>query len=131
MTRGRPRKPTQVLELSGAFKKDPQRKRARANEPQPLGSLPPYPGSMEGGTQEDAYNLIVATAPPGVLTDADLITVLELSRILCLSWRDACTASERHLLLATLGKLGMNPSDRTRLQVAPEKKPKNRWSDVG
>jgi hypothetical protein len=30
---GRPRKPTAVLEISGAFKKNPARKRARAAEP--------------------------------------------------------------------------------------------------
>lgn len=30
---GRPRKPTAILEASGAFKKDPKRKRARAGEP--------------------------------------------------------------------------------------------------
>jgi hypothetical protein len=30
---GRPCKPTAVLEMSGSFKKDPQRRRARANEP--------------------------------------------------------------------------------------------------
>jgi hypothetical protein len=131
MTRGRPPKATKVLELNGAYKKNPQRRKDRANEPQTTGPLPPYPGSMEGRTQEDAYNLIVASAPLGVLTDADLLTVLEMSRLLFLSWNDACTASERHLLLTMLGKLGMNPSDRARLQVAPKEKPKNRWSDVG
>jgi hypothetical protein len=86
---------------------------------------------MEGKTQENAFDLIVACAPPGVLTPSDWITVNEMSRLLFLSWNDACTASERHLLMAMLGKFGMNPSDRTRLQVTPEAKPKNRWSSTG
>lgn len=39
---GRPRKPTKILELSGAFKKDPQRKEARASEPVfPSGAIEP------------------------------------------------------------------------------------------
>jgi hypothetical protein len=39
----RPRKPSKVLEISGAFKKNPARKRARATEPKvglPLGAPP-------------------------------------------------------------------------------------------
>ena len=31
---GRPRKPTAVLEMSGAFQRNPQRRRARVNEPE-------------------------------------------------------------------------------------------------
>jgi hypothetical protein len=39
---GRPRKPTAALELSGAFKRNPQRRRDRADEPEvegPVGRL--------------------------------------------------------------------------------------------
>ncbi|MFT5394742.1 MAG: hypothetical protein ACI8PT_004954 [Gammaproteobacteria bacterium] len=36
---GRPRKPTSILELSGAFKKDLQRRAARANEPKLIAEI--------------------------------------------------------------------------------------------
>jgi hypothetical protein len=35
----RPRKPTAALELKGAFKKDPQRKAERKDEPKPSGAV--------------------------------------------------------------------------------------------
>ncbi len=131
MAKGRPPKSTKVLELSGAFKKNPQRKKARENELQPLqGDFPGF-RSMEGKSQEAAFDLIVACVPPGVLTPSDWITVHEMSRLLFLSWNDACTASERHLLMAMLGKFGMTPADRVKLHGPAKEKPKNKWSDVG
>lgn len=36
---GRPPKPTNLLELTGAFRKDPARRRKRGNEPQPPGPI--------------------------------------------------------------------------------------------
>lgn len=130
MAKGRPRKPTNLLELSGAYKKDPQRKKARQNEPSGGGGLGPYPGSRVGMTEEDAWNIIRTKAPKGVLEEADEEHVMLIARLMFLSWNDACTASERHLLATLLGKIGMNPSDRSRLQVASKEKPKNRWSDA-
>lgn len=127
MVKGRPRKPTNVLELNGAFKEHPKRKKARQNEPSGGAGLGPYPGSRVGMSEEDAYNIIRNKAPQGVLTEADEEHVMLIARLMFLSWNDACTASERHLLAALLGKIGMNPSDRSRLQVSQEKKPKNRW----
>lgn len=64
------RKPTNVLELKGAFDKNPQRGRDRANEPKDdreIGNPPP-------GTPADvraAWRELVKCAIPGVLTYAD------------------------------------------------------------
>lgn len=131
MTRGRPPKSTKVLELNGAFKKNPKRKKVRENEVQPL--LGDFPGfkDMQGYSQEAAFDLIVASISPGVLTPNDWIAIMEMSRILFLSWNDACTASERHLLMSMLGQFGMTPPGRVKLQLGGKEKTKNRWSDVG
>lgn len=128
MPRGRPPKPTKVLELNGAFKKDPQRKRARKNEPKPKGPIGPWPGESEGKTEEDAYKMILDTAPPGVLADSDQIFVWVMAKLLKRVWSGEARVSETQLLVTGLGKLGMNPSERTRLQLGPKEKPKNRWS---
>jgi hypothetical protein len=63
-----PRKPTKVLEASGAFKKNPQRK--RPNEPivrEPLGS-PPDTLTAE---ERKAWMEFAEQSPTGVLTQAD------------------------------------------------------------
>jgi hypothetical protein len=131
MARGRPPKPTKVLELSGAFKKDPKRKKDRKNEPKPEGTIGPYPGDRAQCSQKDAYDLIVSSAPIGVLTPSDQPFVEEMARLLHLSWTNKATASERQLLMTGFGKIGMNPSERSRLHITKPEKPKNRWSDVG
>lgn len=131
MVRGRPPKPTQVLELSGAFKKDPKRKRARTNEPQPKGQIGAWPGESKGRTEEQAYNMILETVPANVLADSDQMFVWILAKLVFKIWNGEAKAAEIQMAMAGLGKLGMNPSERSRLQMGPKEKPKNRWSDVG
>lgn len=126
MARGRPPKPTNLLELSGAFKKHPERKRARQAEPVPKGKIPAFQ-DFTGKTWEDAYNLILATVPDRVLSGSDYIMVMETAKLLWKSWNEDIKSCDRVLLMASLGKLGMNPSDRARLRVEPEKK-SNRWA---
>lgn len=53
MPRGRPRKPARVLEMSGAFRKNPARRRARAEELAPQRGLGEPP---EEWTREEAVN---------------------------------------------------------------------------
>src|SRR5689334_7115055 len=101
---GRPRKPTRVLELQGAFKKDPQRRAARENEPvvtEPLGDPP------EGLNEAEVarWNEIREWCP--WLTIADR-TVTEMAATLWQMMRDA-TANPPDLktLLTCLSHLGM------------------------
>lgn len=130
MVKGRPPKPTNLLELSGAYKKHPERRKQRANEPQPVsGALSPFQ-DMEGKTQSQAWDLLMVCIPPELLTPTEWPVIYEMSRLMFLSWNDACTASERHLLAAYFGKFGMTPSDRARIQVSQEKKPQNRFADL-
>jgi hypothetical protein len=69
----RPNKPTALLELNGAFKKDPARRRAREHEPKPSGPLGEPPASFPPN-QKQAWLELSSQAPPGVLTNVAAIT---------------------------------------------------------
>jgi phage terminase small subunit len=64
------RKPTNILHLSGSFKKNPDRLRARANEPKPSGEIGDPPAWMDEAHAR-CWRDIVADAPPGVLSNTD------------------------------------------------------------
>lgn len=149
---GRPRKPTEMLELSGAFKKDPQRRRPPGvKETRPLGEPPsrlpidvvPY------------WHEIASMVPSGVLTISDRwaseiiarlmqksargadddVACLELAKLAELSpvetrrllARERISGAELSTLSSLLGRLGMTPADRTRLSI-PIEKPRNKFS---
>lgn len=66
----RPRKPTNILEFSGAYKKNPQRAGARANEPKPNGPLGDPPAHFKEPERE-IWNEIAAELHPGTACRAD------------------------------------------------------------
>lgn len=74
------RKPTNVLELKGAYKKNPQRKSERANEPKDDRDVgkPPRGLSKE---ERAAWKELVDCAIPGVLTYADRPAVLAAAQL--------------------------------------------------
>jgi hypothetical protein len=120
----RPRKPTNVLELKGSFKKDPARGRERENEPEPDAQIGDPPGYFDEA-QAEAYRELVKKAHAGVLSDADSVAV-EAAAVLLARLRkapDDFTAGEFGRLEAILGKLGMTPADRSKVSVP--KKPKH------
>ena len=67
---GRPRKPTAVLESKGAFKKDPQRKAARENEPPPNGDIGAPPDYFDQA-HAAIWHELCDEAAPGVLAKSD------------------------------------------------------------
>jgi hypothetical protein len=80
---GRPRTPSNVLELKGAWKKDPQRRRepvaaAGAFNRQPPAHLP----------QEcvRAWHWLVEQIPPGVLTASDHASMEAMARVQAQFW---------------------------------------------
>ena len=116
---GRPRTATNVLELKGAFRKNPDRGRARAHEPKPIGGIGPAP-KLEVLTFEQAWDLIVATAPPGVLTSRDRLYVrvaAELLALLSESGAAGVDSAKLNRLEMMLGKLGLNPADASRVKA--------------
>jgi len=121
---GRPPKPSKVLEMTGAFKKDPQRRRKRAGEPESAGPVggPPDPFTRNPDSPELQklcliWDELVADAPPGVLTRSDRIHLEVVCRLLLKVRGNYAKANEITQLNRMLGQIGMNPSDRARVQV--------------
>lgn len=120
---GRPRKPTNILELTGTFGKNPARRKERANEPKDLDGLGDPPKRLSG-EQLKAWIEIVENAPFGVLTKGDRHSVEITAVLLAEFWEYGAEmkGSNLSLLNTSLAKLGMNPSDRTRVTVKESKK---------
>lgn len=111
----RPRTPSNVLELRGAFNKNPQRK--RKNEPKAEGEI----GSFFNGptTSEEIWNELVAACPANVLTGADRMA-LEIAVEYMRQFRidpTGCTAERVKTLINLLARFGMTPSDRAKLSL--------------
>src|ERR1017187_10224466 len=128
----RPRKPTAELERKGAFKHDPQRRTARANEPIPTGELgdPPYHLRI---AEKRVWSELAALAPPGVMKNSDRL-LLEITCGLMAKLRDrnpmrgGLKAAELSLLIQCLGRMGLTPSDRSKIGI-PEQPPANPFSE--
>lgn len=114
----RPRTPTAIQELKGAFKKDPQRR--RSNEPEYNGPLGAPPDSFD---EELAgiWHELESMAAANVLAQSDRWLV----ELACRTMRDvrkgSALASERNLLLSCLSRMGLTPADRSKIAV-PHKK---------
>lgn len=122
----RPRTPTKVLELRGAFKVHPGRR--RPDEPRPTGELGDPPVHLSEAALT-AWNEIVAMAPPGVLTNSDRMAV-EIAACLMAQFRagDLLPAGVGHLR-GILGRMGLTPADRAGLSIPqPEPNGGNRWA---
>lgn len=121
----RPRKPTNVLELNGAFRKNPARGREREGEAEPKAGIGPAP-SWFGKKQVEAWDDLVRIAPIGVLGDSDRVYLELTAELLALKRRLGVLAMDRaklNKLEAMLGKLGLNPSDRSRVKVTGHRSP--------
>lgn len=116
---GRPRKPTAHLELVGAFDKNPQRKRDGEPVCDEDVILPPF--ALDEGAQE-AWDFLTRTTVPGVLTMMDSAYLAITARCLAAAWKGEVDVTNSHKVGAMLGKLGMTPSDRSKVVVPKEKK---------
>ena len=120
---GRPRKPTNVLEMTGAFSKNPSRRKARSSEPSQLEELGSVPKRLIN-KQKEAWNEIASNCPHGVLTKADRHSLEMTAVLLAEFWETGVEMKGTHLSLLNtlLAKMGMNPSDRSRVTVREPKK---------
>jgi hypothetical protein len=119
------RKPTKVLEASGAYKHDPQRR--RDPEPEPTGPLGEAPEGLKPGAVK-AWNQI-AKSCGGWLTDADRMTAEVAAVLMDKFRRQDYLGVELVSLRAALGALGMDPASRSKISVVKEK-PKNQFADL-
>lgn len=120
----RARTPTNVLELSGAFKKNPKRGRERADEPEPKAGIGPAPEWL-GDAERKAWDYIVGCVMPGVLGDSDRVYLEVAAELLALKRAVGVMEMESaklNRLEMMLGKLGMNPADRSRVKGKPVEK---------
>ena len=115
---GRPRKPTAQLELEGAFKKNPQRRRERAGEPIVTSAV----GSPPRHMNDAAKAIWRRTAPAAYwLTEVDR----EALEVFCILMAEAETnlaemqASRISVLNRFMNDLGLTPGARTKVK-APE-----------
>lgn len=123
----RPRTPTNVLQLRGAFAKNPNR--ARPDEPKPAGKIGQPPKYFDDDHRK-VWKEIERSAAPGVLTISDRLA-MEILCVLVVEFRSdpqgmACAKIAR--MEAIIGKFGFTPADRSKV-CAPTKKPGNAFSD--
>lgn len=131
----RPRKPTAVLELNGAFKKDPKRRKGRENEPKPkaaLGDPLPWLDRAEKATWRELHSLLAQ----GVGGDSDaaafatlcvLYSKLKKDRI---GGRAGLTSSELSQMITLFGRFGMTPADRSKISVPAKQEEDNPFAQL-
>jgi hypothetical protein len=110
------RKPTRLLEISGAFKKDPQRR--RNHEPIPSGPLGDPPGFLPEPVKA-CWRELNAMIPPGVLAVSDRWAVELAARAMANARDGSITNAERAVLSSLLGRMGLTPVDRARIAAPP------------
>jgi len=124
----RPRTPTNVLELRGAFKKDPQRKRS---EPETVGTLTDAPDYLDDEVRA-IWAEFVKCAPIGVMTESDRLS-LEIACHLMREFRQnpvEFTAAKIGRLQALLGSFGMTPADRAKLATPSKANEENPFESL-
>lgn len=119
---GRNRKPKAAHELTGAFEKHPEREAAYENAPKPEGPLGAPPASfdpeMPTGVKLIAiWHELVSQAPPGVLTSSDRLHVEMVCRLIHRIRTNTAKSGDYNTVREFLGKMAMNPADRTKVQI--------------
>lgn len=122
---GRPRTPTNVLALRGAFDKDPQRRR---EDPATSGEIGAAPKHLTK-EQKAIWREIKGQAPIGVMTNADRQALEDMCVLVDKRRTEKISISERRLLFSYLGRFGMTPADRAKI-AGPPTKPKSRFEDL-
>ena len=115
-----PRKPSAILERNGAFAKNPDRARARANEPKDMIPLGP-PSDTLTEEETETWHELVQEAPAGVVTEADR-RIMEVLTVLAIRLRKReLDVAGMTQFVKFLGLLGMTPADRSRVTATPQK----------
>lgn len=124
------RKPTRLHLLYGSYKKNPQRQREREGEPEVIEPLGEPPKHLDAN-QRKAWREIARTAPEGVLTRADRVSV-ELAAVLLAQLRGQgadFTPTRLAQLRYLLGQFGMTPADRSRVTLETKPRKPNPFDD--
>jgi hypothetical protein len=122
-----PRKSTALLELNGAFKRNPQRERGPEPKSGPLGEAP----ERMSVQMRALWSELVGILPDNLLQSADRWSLELAARLMYKFTLGTYTASELNTLRSLLGALGMTPLDRGKLVAPPAEKPTNRFANIG
>ncbi len=123
--RGRPPKPTAVLEMSGAYKRNPSRRAARSDEPRVESAVgnPPerwlIPADAVGGPRAARLCAIwheIAEVAPW-LTRSDRMIVEDICELRLRAREGSCKTADRALLAKLMSQCGLDPSSRTRIRT--------------
>ena len=122
-----PRKPLKLLQLSGGLKNHPGRYKDRLNEPQD--PRPPRgPSSWLSKEEKAAYREILKTDEYGIFRMCDCLAIDTTAKLLAEARANILSVSGHNSLFSALGKLGMTPKARTKLNI-PHQMGKNKFDD--
>ena len=117
---GRPRKPTAILELTGAFKKDPQRAERRIGEPIPVGEIGDPPDCFDDELRAIWFDYVEKQCAPGVAKSSDRGAMEGLCRVTLRCRQPEARSSDFALLKAFLQQFGLSPASRSLVSVPQE-----------
>jgi hypothetical protein len=119
----RPRTPSNVLELRGSFKKNPQRRREDAPGAGPVDLKPPAHLPTDVAP---AWRWICERLPKIVLTASDEVAIEAAARLLAEVWSQRRPEPRLYAeLRAWLRELGMTVQARTKLPIGTPSTPKS------
>lgn len=126
----RPRKPSNVLELRGTFKKDPKRRRTPVQAPD--GSIGDPPEGFDD-MMLACWHEILGLIPPAILAKADRVNVEMLASLLAefRQARYAFPANKIGHMRILLDGLGMSPAGREKFNRPEPDKAPDRFAEFG
>lgn len=116
---GRPRTPTNVLQLKGAFAKNPARGREREGEMEAIGELGAPPDWLTE-SERGAWEELRGMQPSGCAGTSDRAHMAMVSKLYAfckVTPVEDIPPAILARLMAGLGLMGMNPSDRSKVKV--------------
>jgi len=107
---------TKVLKTRGSFVKHPERARERAAEPKPTGDLGPPPKGLNQRARR-LWKELEHIIPPGVAASSDGWAFKMLVCLMAKFDGGRATSGESKQIESLLSKMGMTPSDRSRVST--------------
>jgi hypothetical protein len=104
-----------MLDLSGAFDKDPQRRR---RDVEGKGDFDPGPPAHLPENCFHAWTAVVSMIPANVLTGSDRLGVEIAARLLNAWWLTPADLDTLKELRQWMGKFGLSPADRAKIGAA-------------
>ena len=111
---GTVRKPVEILELKGAYKKDPQRRRPPS--PKSAKAIGDPPDHLDEAEKTIWFEIIGISAP-GVLVSSDRLVLARLCQLERKVRERTARDTETGQHLKVLALLGLTPADRSRIAL--------------